>query len=64
MRVWQPPNRKLLIGSGIAGGVVLAALLLRRDEKAPLNAPANVAERELRRWTGVTEHDPEALPIL
>ncbi len=63
MRVW-PPDRKLLIGSGIAGGVVLGALLLRRDEKAPLNAPANVAERELQRWAGVTEHDPAALPIL
>ena len=63
MRVWQLPNKKLLIGSGIAGGVVLAALLLRRDEKAP-NAPANVAERELQRWAGVTEHDPAALPVL
>ena len=69
MRVWLPPNRKLLIGGGIVGTVVLGALLLRRDEKAAArraapNAPENVAERELRRWTGVTEHDPEALPIL
>ena len=64
MRVWQPSNRKLLIGAGIAGTVVLGALLLRRDEKAPFNAPANVAERELKRWSALTEHDPAALPIL
>ena len=63
MRVW-PPDRKLLIGSGIVGTVVLGALLLRRDEKAPSNAPANVAERELKRWSALTEHDPAALPIL
>ncbi len=62
MRVW-PPDRKLRLGAGIVGGIVLGALLLRRDEKAP-NTPSNVAERELRRWAGVTEHDPAALPIL
>ncbi len=68
MRVGQLAKKKLLIGGGIVGGVLLGALLLldkkeRQGQRAP-NAPANVAERELRRWTGVTEHDPEALPIL
>ena len=57
-------DKKLLIGGGVASAVVLGALLLRRDEKAAPNAPANVAERELKRWAGLTEHDPAALPIL
>lgn len=67
MRVGQLAKKKLLIGAGV-GTVVVGALLLldkkKRKEQGAPNAPANVAERELRRWTGVTEHDPEALPLL
>lgn len=67
MRGWlpsKPPTRKqLLIGGGVATAVLGALLLRRKDEPAPLG-PENVAERELQRWEGLTEHEPAALPIL
>lgn len=59
-------DRKWLIGGGVAGGVVLAAVLLRsrRDDKTRPTMPADIAERERRRWEGLTEHEPAALPLL
>ena len=62
-------NRKLLIGGGIVGGVLLGTILWRTRREEPkarsrLLTPADVAERERQRWESVTEHDPAALPML
>jgi len=59
-------NRKLLIGGGIAGTVVLGAVLWGKREAGRTHPtmPADVAERELKRWSGLTEHEPAALPLL
>lgn len=58
-------DRKILIGAGATAGALLAYIALRSKNasQGPLT-PADVAERELVRWEGLTEHDPGADPIL
>jgi hypothetical protein len=61
-------DRKWLVGGGIAGTIVLGAILLRRGRGAAptkrYTTPADVAERERQRWEGLTEHEPAALAPL